>query len=167
MFSMFVACQISCQLNIIYYLIYKLIFLYIILYYKNIKFKHLIDGIGNFANMEDIRRKYNPMVNFSKFTSSKIYITQSYNQTLSFCQRNLVSIQEAPNLLQLFTQHLLKDIDFLLVVFRLKCKTHPLSFTRIHFGSLTSFFRSFQFSKFQIYLRVNYKLHPLASNDTI
>ena len=75
MFFMFVACQISCQLNIIYYLIYKLIFLYIILYYKNIKFKHLIDGIGNFANMEDIRRKYNPMVNFSKFTSNKIYIT--------------------------------------------------------------------------------------------
>ena len=149
MFFMFVACQISCQLNIIYYLIYKLIFLYIILYYKNIKFKHLIDGIGNFANMEDIRRKYNPMVNFSKFTSNKIYITQSYNQTLSFCQRNLVSIQEAPNLLQLFTQHLLKDIDFLLVVFRLKCKTHPLSFTRIHFGSLTFFFVHFSSLSFK------------------
>ena len=42
----------------------NLFFLYIILNYKNLKFKHLIDEItidfwhsGNFANIEDIRKK--------------------------------------------------------------------------------------------------------------
>ena len=41
-----------------------------ILNYKNLKFKYLIDDIAidflfyrNFASMEDIRRKYDPMVN--------------------------------------------------------------------------------------------------------
>ena len=54
------------------------LFLYIILYYKNLKFKHLIDDIvidlwsfENFACMEATRRKFNLMVNFSKFASNK------------------------------------------------------------------------------------------------
>ena len=51
---------------------------YVILDYKNSKFKDLINDITidlwpswNFANMEDIRRKCNPMVNLSQFTSNK------------------------------------------------------------------------------------------------
>ena len=51
---------------------------YVILDYKNSKFKDLIDDIiidlwssWNFVNMEDITKKYNPMVNFSQFTSNK------------------------------------------------------------------------------------------------
>ena len=50
----------------------------VILDYKNSKFKDLIDDIiidlwslWNFANMEDIRRKCNPIVNLSQFTSNK------------------------------------------------------------------------------------------------
>ena len=46
----------------------------IILDYKNPKFKYLIDDIiidlwssWNFANVEDIRRKCNPMVNLPEF----------------------------------------------------------------------------------------------------
>ena len=46
----------------------------IILDYKNPKFKYLIDDIiidlwssWNFANVEDIRRKCNPMVDLPKF----------------------------------------------------------------------------------------------------
>ena len=46
-----------------------------LLNYKNLKFNYLIDDINiyiwfyeNFASIEDIRRKYNPMVNLSKFT---------------------------------------------------------------------------------------------------
>ena len=49
--------------------------------YKNLKFNYLIDDInidiwfyGNFASIEDIRRKYNPIVNLSKFTFYIIYI---------------------------------------------------------------------------------------------
>ena len=67
----------SCQSDIIYYLIYKLFFLCIILDYKNSKFIDLIDDIvndlwsWNFTNIEDIRRKCNPMVDLSKFTSNK------------------------------------------------------------------------------------------------
>ena len=48
---------------------------YVILDYKNSKSKNLIDDIPidiwsflNFANMEDIRRKCNPIMNFSQFT---------------------------------------------------------------------------------------------------
>ena len=51
---------------------------YVILDYKNSKFKNLIDDIAidlwsywNFANMKDIRRKCNPMVNLSQFTLKK------------------------------------------------------------------------------------------------
>ena len=49
--------------------------------YKNLKFNYLIDDInidiwfyGNFTSIEDIRRKYNPIVNLSKFTLYIIYI---------------------------------------------------------------------------------------------
>ena len=55
---------------------------YVILEYKNSKFKDLIDDktidflfSWNFASIEDMRKKYNPIVNFSQFTSNKkIYI---------------------------------------------------------------------------------------------
>ena len=54
---------------------------YVILDYKNSKFKNLIDNIPidiwsflNFANMEDISRKCNPIMNFSQFTYIYIYI---------------------------------------------------------------------------------------------
>ena len=65
---------------------------YVILDYKNSKFKDLIDDIAinlwyfwNLANMEDIRRKCNPMVNLLQFTSIYIYILSGvvvlvYNQ---------------------------------------------------------------------------------------
>ena len=64
---------------------------YLIIDYKNSKFKDLIDDITidfgyswNFASMEDIRRKYNPMVNFSQFTSNKKILSKVivlvYNQ---------------------------------------------------------------------------------------
>ena len=68
---------------------------YVILDYKNSKFINLIDNIPidiwsflNFANMEDIRRKCNQMVNLSQFTSN-IYILSGvvvivYNQV--YCQ---------------------------------------------------------------------------------
>ena len=69
-------------------------FLCIIVNYKKLKFKHLIDDIvinnwsfENFGNMEDIRRKYNPMINLSKFTSNKkilsVVVAISYNQVCS------------------------------------------------------------------------------------
>ena len=58
-------------------MIYKLIFC-VILNYKNLQFKQFIDDISidlyfsrNIANMENIKRKYNPMVDLSKFTSNK------------------------------------------------------------------------------------------------
>ena len=54
---------------------------YVILDYKNSKFINLIDNIPidiwsflNFANMEDIRRKCNPIMNFSQFIYIYIYI---------------------------------------------------------------------------------------------
>ena len=54
---------------------------YVILDYKNSKFKDLIDDIAinlwyfwNLANIKDIRRKCNPMVNLLQFTSKYIYI---------------------------------------------------------------------------------------------
>ena len=65
---------------------------YVILDYKNSKFKDLIDDIAinlwyfwNLENMEDIRRKCNPMVNLLQFTSIYIYILSGvvvlvYNQ---------------------------------------------------------------------------------------
>ena len=50
----------------------------IILNYKNLQFKQFIDNIAidflfsrNFANIKDIRRKCNPMVDLSKFISNK------------------------------------------------------------------------------------------------
>ena len=62
----------------------------LILNYKNLKFKYLIDDITidiwfsrNFPSMEDIRRKYNQMVDLSKFTSNKKilrkFVVLSYN----------------------------------------------------------------------------------------
>ena len=61
-----------------------------ILKYKNLKFKYLIDNITidiwfsrNFPSMEDISRKYNQMVDLSKFTSNKKilrkFVVLSYN----------------------------------------------------------------------------------------
>jgi len=65
-----------CQSDVIYYSIHKLIFY--ILNNKILKFKHLIDNItinflfsGNFASMENIRRKCNSMVDLSKVTLNK------------------------------------------------------------------------------------------------
>ena len=56
----------------------KFMSLCIILDYKNLKYKHLIYDITidlwfskNFASMEDIKRKYNTMVDLSKFTFNK------------------------------------------------------------------------------------------------
>ena len=47
------------------------------------KFKHLIDNIAinlwsskNFASMENIRIKYNPMVDLSKFTFNKKILSE-------------------------------------------------------------------------------------------
>ena len=63
-----------------YYLLYDLevYILCIILNYKNLQFKKFIDDIvinlyfsWNFANMEDIKRRYNLIVDLSKFTSNK------------------------------------------------------------------------------------------------
>ena len=55
---------------------------YVILDYKNSKFKNLIDDIAidlwsywNFANMKDIRRKCNPMMNLSQFTLKKYILS--------------------------------------------------------------------------------------------
>ena len=55
-----------------------LLLLYIIIDYKNLKFKHLIDDITidflflrNFASMDDMRSKYNLIVDLSKFRSNK------------------------------------------------------------------------------------------------
>ena len=53
-------------------------FLFIILYYKNLKLKYLIDDIvidlwpfWNFTSTGDIKRKWNPIIDLSKFTSNK------------------------------------------------------------------------------------------------
>ena len=63
-----------------YYLLYDLevYILCIILNYKNLQFKKFIDDIAinlyfswNFASMEDIKRRYNLIVDLSKFTSNK------------------------------------------------------------------------------------------------
>ena len=63
-----------------YYLLYDLItyILCIILNYKNLQFKQFIDDIAidlwffrNFVGMEDVRRRFNPIVDLSKFTSNK------------------------------------------------------------------------------------------------
>ena len=61
----------------------KTYFLYIILYYKNLKLKYLIDNIAidlwssrNFATMEDVKRKYNQMVDLLKFTSNKKILSE-------------------------------------------------------------------------------------------
>ena len=46
--------------------------------YKNLQYKHLLmtwllifNFFRNFVNMENIRRRYDPTVNLSKFTSNK------------------------------------------------------------------------------------------------
>ena len=71
-------------MSIVCYLLFDLFtcFLCIILDYKNSKFKYLIDNIvtnlwfsWNFAIMEDIRRKCNPNLNLSKFTSNEIILS--------------------------------------------------------------------------------------------
>ena len=60
--------------------------------YKNLKFKHLIDDIaidflffGNFASMEDTKRKCYLIVDLSKFTSNKniLFGVVAISQTLS------------------------------------------------------------------------------------
>ena len=72
-------------------------FLSIILYYKNSKFKYLIDDIANdlwpslnFASIEDIRKNFNPIMDLSKFTfNEKILsgvVAFVYNQ---ICCENL------------------------------------------------------------------------------
>ena len=55
-------------------------FLCVMLDYKNLQFKQLIDDIaidflfsGNFASIEDIRRKYNLVVDFQNSHQIKIY----------------------------------------------------------------------------------------------
>ena len=76
-----------------YYLLYEqwTYFLYIILDYKNLQIKKLINNIvidlwfsQNFASMKDIRRKWNSIVNLSKFTSNKKILSEvlvlDYNQ---------------------------------------------------------------------------------------
>ena len=61
---------------------------YVILDYKNSKFKDLINDITidlwpswKFANTVDIRRKCNPMVNLSQFTSNK---KKNFERSCSF-----------------------------------------------------------------------------------
>ena len=77
-------------------MIYKF-FLYIILDFKNLYFKQLIDDIvidflsfGNFASIEDVRRKCNSMMDLSKFTFNKKILSKivvlGYNQV---CSQNL------------------------------------------------------------------------------
>ena len=90
---MFLCFEQACQLDIIYYLIHKLIFLCIFLDYKSLKFKFLIDDIvidflfsEYFASIEHIRRKYNPIVNLSKFTSNKKILSIKPNFILKITQ---------------------------------------------------------------------------------
>ena len=52
---------------------------------QNSKFKHLSNSIAidfwfywNFTSMEDIKRKCNPIVDLSKFTSNKKYILSGF-----------------------------------------------------------------------------------------
>ena len=79
MFFMFLI-HILNFVSIGYYLLYDLevYILCIILNYKNLQFKKFIDDIvinlyfsWNFASMEDIKRRYNLIVDLSKFTSNK------------------------------------------------------------------------------------------------
>ena len=79
MFFMFLI-HILNSVSIGYYLLYDLevYILCIILNYKNLQFKKFIDDIAinlyfswNFASMEDIKRRYNLIVDLSKFTSNK------------------------------------------------------------------------------------------------
>ena len=79
MFFMFLI-HILNFVSIGYYLLYDLevYILCIILNYKNLQFKKFIDDIAinlyfswNFASMEDIKRRYNLIVDLSKFTSNK------------------------------------------------------------------------------------------------
>ena len=58
-------------------------FFSIILNYKNLNLKHLIDNItlnflflGNFANMKNIRRTYDPTVDLSIFISNKKILSE-------------------------------------------------------------------------------------------
>ena len=80
------------------YLLYNL-WAYFIhnLYYKNLQFKQLIDDIAidlwfleNFACIKDIRRKYNTIMDLSKFTSNKKILSEvialGYTQ---FCDQTL------------------------------------------------------------------------------
>ena len=80
------SCQSLCQLDV------KVVC--IILDYQKFQFKHLIDDIvvylssfGNFASIVDIRRKYNPMIDLSKFTSNKKILSKiiilNYNKFYS------------------------------------------------------------------------------------
>ena len=83
-FLMFLTC-ISNFMSIRCYLLFnpQNYFLCLILDYKNLKFKYLIDDIvidflsfENFTSMKDIKRKYNPIVDQSKFTYNKKIISE-------------------------------------------------------------------------------------------
>ena len=76
-----------------YYFLYNLYnyILCIILNYRNLQFKQFIDNITinlkfsrNFASIENIRKKCNPMVDLSKFTFNKKILNKvvalGYNQ---------------------------------------------------------------------------------------
>ena len=70
-------------MSIGYYLLYDLYayILCIVLNYKNLQFKQFIDDIA-IASMKDIRRRCNPMINLSKFTSNKKILSK--NVTLNY-----------------------------------------------------------------------------------
>ena len=75
------------------------LFLFIILEYKNLKFKHLINNITidrwssrNFANMENIRRKCNPILNLSKFASNKIILSGVVTISCKFITKFVIKL---------------------------------------------------------------------------
>ena len=77
-------CMSNFMLIRCYYSIYKVIFYALWLQkFENLKFKHLFDDIvidfrlsENFLSMKDIRRKYNSMMNLSKFTFNKKILSE-------------------------------------------------------------------------------------------
>ena len=76
-------------MNAIYYSIHKYFFMHNFRL-QNLKFKHLIDVITindlfseNSAKMNNIKRKYYPIINFLKFTSTKKILCE----TVSICYK--------------------------------------------------------------------------------
>ena len=96
--------RVKFHINQMLYIIWSInLNFYVILDYKNSKFKDLINDITidlwpfwNFANMEDIRRKCNPMVNLSQFTSNKKILN------------GIIVLDLELNLLPNFVQNLIK-----------------------------------------------------------